>query len=278
MTIGPRTLATRAGIGLVVAALLAMVGCTRTAPRIVLVTTTSVGNSGLLEKLLPAYERASNVQFGVHMVGSGLALKMLAEGQGDVAISHAPEAETDALRQHPRWWYRKIMFNDFVIVGPSADPARVREAQDATDAFRRIASAGSEFVSRADQSGTHEREQMLWHAVGVVPTRLLPTGQGMAVTLRITASRQGYTLTDRATWIHFEKSLDLKPLFERERDPLLLNTYAVIIDSDRSDNAQPLAFGTWLADGDGRNRIASFPGFSVWPLEAARTSPQDRPD
>ena len=195
-----------------------MAGCTRTAPRIVLVTTTSVGNSGLLEKLLPAYERASNMQFGVHLVGSGLALKVLAEGQGDVAISHAPEAETDALRQHPRWWYRKIMFNDFVIVGPSADPARVREAQDAADAFRRIASAGSEFVSRADQSGTHERE------------------------------------------------------------PLLLNTYAVIIDSDRSDNAQPLAFGTWLADGDGRNRIASFPGFSVWPLEAARTSPQDRPD
>jgi tungstate transport system substrate-binding protein len=154
---GPRTLATRAGIGLVVAALLAAADCARTAPRIVLVTTTSVGNSGLLEELLPAYERASNVQFGVHLVGSGLALKMLAEGQGDVAIGHAPEAETEALREHPRWWYRKIMFDDFLIVGPSVDAARVRGAQDAADAFRRIASAGSEFVSRADQSGTHER-------------------------------------------------------------------------------------------------------------------------
>jgi len=265
------------GVLLVVAALLPSAGCARTAPRLVLVTTTSVGNSGLLEQLLPEYERISKVQFGVHQVGSGLALKMLADGDGDVAISHAPDAEAQALRDHPGWWYRKIMFNDFLIVGPSQDPARVRESRDAADGFRRIASAGPEFVSRADQSGTHEREQALWHAAGVVPMHVLPTGQGMAVTLRVAAARQGYTLTDRATWIHFEHSLDLKPLFERESDPLLLNTYTVIVDSNRSDNAQALAFGIWLADGAGRSRIASFPGFSVWPSDSARRSPQDRP-
>jgi tungstate transport system substrate-binding protein len=273
-----RILAGRVVMQIVVGALLAAtLGCAKTAPRIVLVTTTSVGNSGLLETLLPAYERAANVQFGVHQVGSGLALKMLANGQADIAISHAPDAETAALREHPRWWYRKIMFNDFLIVGPSADPARVRDAQNATDAFRRIAAAGSEFVSRADQSGTHEREQALWHTVGTVPGHLLETGQGMAATLRIAAARQAYTLTDRATWIHFEKSLDLKRLFERERDRWLLNTYAVIVDPDRVEGAQALAFGMWLADGAGRNRIASFPGFSVWPSDSPRGSPNDRP-
>ena len=268
--------ALRGATRFVTALAVALVACRApAAPRIVLVTTTSVGNSGLLEQLLPEYERTHGVTFGVHQVGSGLALKMLADGQGGIAISHAPAAEAEALRQHPDWSYRKIMFNDFLVVGPALDPAKVRKAGDALDAFRRIASSGTEFVSRADQSGTHEREQELWRTSGAHPSHVLPTGQGMAVTLRVAAAQQGYTLTDRATWLHFADSLDLKPLFEG--DPRLLNTYAVIVDPRQPGSAAAKAFGDWLADGAGRDRIAAFAGFSVWPRGGARNAPGDRP-
>src|SRR5687768_2882430 len=129
-----------------------------------LATTTSVQNSGLLEALLPHYGEAT---VRVHAAGSGRSLEMLADGVVDLVISHAPEAETRYLAEHRDWQYRKLAYNRFVVVGPSNDPANVRNATDALDAFRRIAGAPVTFVSRGDQSGTHEREQMLWKAAGV---------------------------------------------------------------------------------------------------------------
>ena len=253
----------------------AALSCAReTRPQLVLVTTTSVANAGLLEQLLPRYEREHGVRFGVHAVGSGRALQMLAVGDGDVAISHAPEAETTALRQHPQWWYRKIMFNDFLLVGPPDDPAQVRAAGSLDEALRRIAASTVGFVSRADQSGTHERERALWAGVGTQPTHVLPTGQGMAVTLRIAAERGAYTLTDRGTWNHRPKALPLAVV--NEGDPRLLNTYAVIVGTtDLRDAA--LAFARWLADGEGRQAIAAVPGFRLWPVELPRTDPAALP-
>jgi tungstate transport system substrate-binding protein len=154
-----------------------------------LATTTSVQNSGLLEALLPHFRDAT---VRVHAAGSGRSLEMLADGVVDVVISHAPDAEARYLSEHPEWLYRKVAFNRFVIVGPKNDPAAVRQAADALDAFQRIAGAPVTFVSRGDSSGTHEREQALWKAADVMPPpdRLLVSGRSMAVALRHAQERQ----------------------------------------------------------------------------------------
>jgi tungstate transport system substrate-binding protein len=238
----------------------------------VLVTTTSVGNAGLLDALLPRYEREHGVRFGVHLVGSGRALAMLASQQGDVAISHAPDAEDAALREHPDWWYRKVMFNDFLVVGPPGDPARAR-GQALDEALRRIAASAAGWVSRADRSGTHERERALWTSLDIKPIPTLPTGQGMANTLRIASERGAYTLTDRATWMKFAGSLQLAPV--SEGDPRLLNTYAIIVGTgEHRDEA--LAFARWIAEGPGRELIATVPGFTPWPEGAPGSTPNSQ--
>jgi tungstate transport system substrate-binding protein len=256
-------------------AVVALVGCHRDPrPQLVLVTTTSVANAGLLDALLPEYERQQGVRFGVHPVGSGRALQMLASGDADVAISHAPETEAATLRTHPDWWYRKIMYNDFLLVGPPDDPAHVKRAASLDDALKRIALSAVGFVSRADESGTHERERALWKALGVTPARTLTTGQNMAITLRITAERGAYTLTDHATWTQFATTLSLTPV--SEGDPRLLNTYAVIVAAG-DQQREAMAFGQCLAQGAGRDVIAQARGFRLWPKEQPGTDPAALP-
>ena len=263
--------------GLVVTALgaCALASCRRgLPPQLVLATTTSVGNAGLLEVLTPLYEQEHGVRFGVHLAGSGRALEMLANGDADVVISHAPEAEARAMRQHQDWWYRKIMFNDFLLVGAPSDPAGVRAATSLDEALRRIAGSDAGFVSRADESGTHEREKTLWASAGVAPAHSLPTGQSMAMTLRIAAERGGYTLTDRATWMQFADALSLVPV--AEGDSRLLNTYAVIVGSSAL-RPEAMAFARWLVDGAGRDRMSHVAGFTAWPQGQPNTSPADLP-
>ena len=266
-----------------VLALCLLLGCARArGVELVLVTTTSVGNSGLLDALLPAYEQNTGVRFGVHLAGSGRALVMLSDGDADVAISHAPEAEAMALSAHPAWWYRKIMYNDFVLVGPD-DPSRVRGAALLEDALRRIAAGGAPFFSRADASGTYEREQALWQLAGSRPAakRLIATGAGMGTTLRVASQQGGYTLTDRATFLQLAPALALRIV--SESDPRLLNTYAVIVNPDRPETSHAaMSFGRWLSDGAGRDRIGSYQtggmqGFHLWPLDLPRDRPQDVP-
>lgn len=238
-------------------------------PRAVtLATTTSVANAGLLDVLLPAFEKTYRVRVHVHQAGSGRALAMLGQGQADVVISHSPHAESAALREHPGWHYQKLMFNDFVIVGPHDDPAHVAQASSAQEAMRRIAQAGSTFLSRGDESGTHERERDLWKLAGTQPSnnRLVVAGSGMGSTLRIAGQMNGYTLTDSATFDRAGSATGLVRLFEG--DPVLLNTYAVIT-ADESGDAPQLA--RWLTRGEGRGLIAAFapngraPAFHVWP-------------
>jgi tungstate transport system substrate-binding protein len=260
-------------------------GCARSnGVELVLVTTTSVGNSGLLDALLPVYQQNAGVRFGVHLAGSGRALVMLGDGDADVAISHAPEAEAKALAAHPRWWYRKIMYNDFVLVGPPDDPSRVRDATSLEEALRRIAAGTAPFFSRADASGTDEREQTLWRLVGTRPAekQLIATGAGMGTTLRIASQQAGYTLSDRATFLQLAPALSL--LIVSEGDPRLLNTYAVIVNRDRPDTgAAAMVFGRWLSDGAGRDHIGSYEtggmkAFHLWPLDRPREHPSDVPD
>jgi tungstate transport system substrate-binding protein len=268
-----------------VAAIGLVADCTRASGvELVLVTTTSVGNSGLLDVLLPVYERNTGVRFGVHLAGSGRALVMLGDGDADVAMSHAPEAEAKALAGHPRWWYRKIMYNDFVVVGPPDDPSKVRAASSLEDALRRIAVGEAPFFSRADASGTFEREQALWQLADTRPaaTRLIATGQGMGTTLRVASQQEGYTLTDRATFLQLAPALALRVV--SAGDPRLLNTYAVIVNPDRPETSPAaMAFGRWLSDGSGRDRIGSYKtggmqAFHLWPLEGPRDRPTDVPD
>jgi tungstate transport system substrate-binding protein len=260
---------------------LAACGPRESANRFTLATTTSVDNSGLLGVLLPAFRAHTGIDAQVVTPGSGIALKMLADGSVEAVISHAPAREAELLRRPGGWFYRKIMFNDFVLVGPPGDPARVKEAASLDEAMRRIAASDIRFISRGDSSGTHQRERELWAHAGVVPNpeRVVAAGGGMGATLRIAGTMGAYTLTDRGTWHQHSGRGDLVVVFEGGAD--LLNTYAIIVRPD----AQPQArtFADWLVDGDGRRVIAEHrtlsgtPAFTVWPPGCPRDSPEAVP-
>lgn len=247
---------------------------------LVLATTTSVGNSGLLDVLLPAWQAEQGVEVRVSLAGSGRALRMMEEGLADVAISHAPSTEAEFLARHPRWLYSKIMFTDFVLVGPDDDPSGVRGAGNIAEAMRRIAAGGVVFVSRADQSGTHEREEALWRFAGVTPRgdRVIRSGAGMATTLRQTDERGGYTLADRPTFDQLSERLRLSILFAG--GPELLNPYAVLASGL---DARARRFAEWLASGRGRTLIARFQvrggraAYQVWPDNRERHRPEATP-
>lgn len=248
----------------------------QSAPYLVLATTTSVGNSGLLDVLVPAWQQESGVEVRPLLVGSGRALRMLFElGEADVAISHAPEAEARMMARHPTAWrYRKIMYNDFVLVGPRGDPAAVRAASTLDDALRRLAASTTQFISRADQSGTHEREESLWRMISArpEPQMLISSGAGMAVTLRQASDREAYTLTDRATFEQLKERVQLEIVYQG--DARLLNTYAVVGTRLGPRSVDAIAFMNWLARGGGREIIEDYRirgrairPFTVWPAD-----------
>jgi tungstate transport system substrate-binding protein len=268
---------------LLLVALLSLVHC-RAAPRtdVVLATTTSVANSGLLDVLLEAFHQQHGMTVRSHLVGSGLALGMLDTGDADVVITHAPDAEAAALASHPRWRYEKMMFNDFVLVGPSNDPAGVRGASTAVAAMRRIAGSTSKFISRGDGSGTHERELALWEMATTKPgsDRYVAAGSGMGTTLQIASETGAYTLTDRATHAQFAGNVRLAVVFEG--GPLLLNTYAVTMDPSSAQAREAAKFFDWLTGAGGRDvidryRIGSVRAFTVWPEGVPGNVPDARP-
>ena len=204
---------------------------------------------------------------------------MLADGTVDAAISHAPETERRQLAEHPEWSYKKIAQNWFVIAGPESDPATVRNSSDVLDAFRRIADSGQPFVSRGDESGTHERERSFWDAVGRRPaeSRLIVSGSGMGQALRHANEARAYILTDAPTLRQMSSTLELRTLFEK--DVRLLNTYAVIF---QRTNARAATFEAWLTSQAGRRTIDSFtiegePAFLSWPAGCAGGQPDDHP-
>ena len=256
-------------------------GCRSDHPPLRLATTTSVDNSGLLEAILPSFQQQADVEVQVVAVGSGRALQLLRRGDADVALTHDPLSEAELLKAMPGAAYRKVMFNDFVLVGPPSDEAHVKQAVTAADAMRRIAASNVAFVSRGDESGTHSRERQLWEQAGARPqsVHLLETGQGMAATLRIASERRAYTLTDRATFMQLADGLRLQPLYQQGAE--LLNTYAVIALAETRESAAA-QFITWLSDGDGRGRISSFTiagthPFFVWPADIPRDTPDALP-
>ncbi len=278
MTVSGPTVVTRV---LAIVLAIAAVRC-GTPPRyLVLATTTSVANSGLLTPLVQAYEQDHGVAVRHHLVGSGLALRMLDAGDADVVISHAPATEREFLASHPTWTYRKVMFNDFVLVGPPDDPAGAR-GQPIEEAMRRVAGADVVFISRGDASGTHEREQQLWALAGVAPTapRLVVAGSGMGVTLRIASERGAYTLTDRATLAQLAPDVTLTVV--SEGGAALLNTYAVVWDASSRAGPAAARFGEWLSAGRGRDVIADYrigetAVFTPWPAGVVADVPKAQP-
>jgi tungstate transport system substrate-binding protein len=196
---------------------------------IILATTTSTQDSGLLDVLIPMFEKETGYFVKTIAVGSGQAMKMGERGEADVLLVHSPAAEKKFMAEGYGVSRKIVMHNDFVIVGPASDPAKIRDAKTTQDAFKRIAETGSLFISRGDNSGTNAKELAIWKADGIDPVGqkwYQPTGLGMGQTLNVAAEKKGYTLTDRATYLAFKKTLGLVIL--KEGDPILLNIYHVI--------------------------------------------------
>ena len=195
---------------------------------VILSTTTSTQDSGLLDVLVPMFEKQSGLSVKTISVGTGQALALAARGEADVTLAHAPAVEKRHVAEGKMTTRRLVMYNDFVVVGPADDPARIKGLPKAVEALKRIAETPSRFVSRGDRSGTHTLELELWKQAGIQPAApwYIESGQGMGATLGIADDRRAYTITDRATWLAFGKRIDLPILVEKDR--LLLNVYSVM--------------------------------------------------
>jgi tungstate transport system substrate-binding protein len=194
---------------------------------LILSTTTSTQDSGLLDVLVPMFEKATGYSVKTISVGTGQALALAARGEADVTLAHAPALEKKYVEDGKMQNRRLVMYNDFVVIGAVEDPAGIK-GQRASEALRRIAAAGARFVSRGDKSGTHLLEQALWKQAWIEPkgSWYIESGQGMGQTLRIANDRRAYTLTDRGTYLAFQKRVDLPILVEKDRP--LLNIYSVM--------------------------------------------------
>lgn len=195
---------------------------------VILSTTTSTQDSGLLDVLVPLFEKNSGYSVKTISVGTGQALALAARGEADVTLAHAPGLERKYVAQGKMQNRRLVMYNDFLVIGPETDPAGIRGEKSVVAALKKVAEAKARFVSRGDKSGTHSRELSLWRASGITPAApwYIESGQGMGATLGIANDRQAYTLTDRATMLAFAKRLDLEPMVEG--DKRLLNIYSVM--------------------------------------------------
>jgi tungstate transport system substrate-binding protein len=222
----------------------------RQTAQIILATTTSTRDAGLLDSLLPVFEHRTGYRVKVIAVGSGQALAMGRRGDADVVLSHAPEAERALVDSGYFVSRRLVMHNEFLVVGPVDDPAGLRGLSDAAAAFRKLAARHGPFVSRGDQSGTHQREQLLWKRAGLAILPHAPwyveSGQGMGATLQLADEKRAYTLTDRATYLAWRDKLHLVPMVEG--DTLLYNVYHVLELDPRNARRINLAGGKALAD------------------------------
>jgi len=198
---------------------------------LILATTTSTQDSGLLDLLIPIFEKQTGYFVKTISVGSGQAMKMGEKGEADVLLVHSPDSEKTFVSQGFGINRRLVMHNDFLILGPAADPARIQGAKSAAEAFKRIAQTGSLFMSRGDNSGTHAKEKGLWKAAGIKPDGqkwYQQTGLGMGETLNVASEKHGYLLADRGTFLALNKKRRLGLEILVAGEPKLLNIYHVI--------------------------------------------------
>jgi len=234
-------------------------------PDLILATTTSTQDSGLLDVLIPLFEQQTGYKVKVVAVGTGAALQMGQDGNADVLLVHAPSSE----KTYMDGGYGKdrllVMHNDFIIVGPTSDPAGIKGTASAVDAFKKLAAASAPFVSRGDKSGTNTKELALWKSAaldpaGQKPSWYIESGTGMGATLTIASEKDAYTLTDRATYLANKANLQLDILVEK--DTSLLNVYHVItVNPDKwpKINYQGAkAFAKWITQSDIQDVIGKF--------------------
>ncbi len=232
---------------------------------IIVQSTTSTQNSGLFEHILPMFTEKTGIEVRVVAVGTGQALKNAENGDGDVVLVHSKPDEEKFVADG--WGVKRhdVMYNDFIIVGPAADPAKIAGLKDAVEGFKQIAAAQAPFASRGDDSGTNKAEIKLWQDAGIDPKPAsgkwyLETGSGMGATLNTAVGKQAYTLTDRGTWLSFANKGDFKVLVEG--DPQLFNQYGVIlVNPAKHANVKAKegqAFIDWLIGSEGQAAIASY--------------------
>lgn len=230
-------------------------------PDVILATTTSTQDSGLLDVLIPAFEKKTGYKIKTVAVGSGQAIAMGEKGEADVLLTHAPDAEKKVVASGAVINRRLIMHNDFLIIGPNEDLAKIN-GKNAKEAFSRIAAAKSVFISRGDNSGTHMLEKKLWSQAEIKPAGswYQEAGVGMGETLKIANEKKGYTLTDRATFLAQKSNISLLILVEG--DTKLLNIYHVMeVNPDKYDKANKegaKAFADFLLSSEGQALIAGF--------------------
>jgi len=228
---------------------------------VILATTTSTQDSGLLDVLIPAFEKASGYSVKTVAVGSGQAIEMGARGEADVVLAHSPAAEEEFMASGKGGSRRVVMHNDFVILGPAADPAKAK-GRDALEAMARIARARAPFVSRGDDSGTHTLELKLWEQAKVEPkgSWYQESGQGMGATLQIANDKDAYVLTDRGTYLATDNAKDLELLVEGSSE--LLNVYHVMdvapSAGERVNAAGGKAFADWIVSPEAQDIIRTF--------------------
>jgi tungstate transport system substrate-binding protein len=244
------------------ALLIASLACS-SEDELILATTTSTQDSGLLDVLVPMFEDEYGYKVKTIAVGSGQALEMGAKGEADVILAHSPKAEEEFMAAGSGESRAAVMHNDFIVVGPADDPAGIAGAESAAEAMALIADAEATFVSRGDESGTHSRELSLWTASGVEPSGrdwYQETGQSMGATLNVASEKQGYTLTDRGTFLARQGSLDLVLLMEGDK-ALFNNYHVIVVNPDVHDKVNAEAardFAAFIVSAATQDVIRSF--------------------
>ena len=257
--------ARRAVLAVLLGALLAAASARAETPYITVASTTSTEQSGLFGHLLPAFRKASGIEVRVVAVGTGQALKIGERGDCDVVFVHDRPSELKFVADGFGVERHEVMYNDFVLIGPAADPAKVAGGHDIVAAFRKIADAKAPFVSRGDDSGTDKAEKRIWKSAGidVKPASgawYRDTGSGMGPTLNTAAAMDGYTLSDRGTWLSFQNRRDLKIVVEG--DKRLFNQYGVMLVNPARHPSVKQTLGRrfidWLVSPAGQDTIASY--------------------
>ena len=234
-------------------------------PFIILQSTTSTQNSGLYNYLLPHFTAKTGIEVRVVAVGTGQALRNAEKCDGDILVTHSKIDEVKFVENGFGTKRSNLMYNDFVVLGPAADPANIASAKNVYDALQRIVASQSKFASRGDNSGTHKAEKRLWAAANLMiessaSNWYLETGLGMGATLNFAVQTNAYTLSDRATWLSFANRANHKILFQGQ--PPLFNQYGVVpVSNSHCPNVKykfAQQFTDWLVSVDGQNTIASF--------------------
>ena len=233
--------------------------------RIRCASTTSTQNSGLFEYLLPLFEKKTGIKIDVVAVGTGAAIEIGKRGDADVVFVHAKEQELKAVEEGFFVNRHDVMYNDFVIIGPTNDPAKIKGMKSAIEAFKKIAESGSSFVSRGDKSGTNTKELSLWKKANIDPAGkkwYLEVGQGMEKTQRIADEKRAYTLTDRGTWLATKDKDKLDMAIVLEGDTALFNQYGVMaVNPEKFKTVkykEAMEFVNWIISKEGQDAIAAF--------------------